>query len=72
MRATVLFVSVLALAGCASAGTDAGQSEYDRLAAECRARGGEFKPIAGANSPHDAANYACEFKGAGPAAPTGD
>ena len=71
MRAALLFASVLALAGCASAAPGDGASEYNRLAADCKARGGEFKPIPGASNPNDAANYACEFKGSGPTAPAG-
>lgn len=70
MRAALLFASALVLAGCASTAGD-GASDYNRLAADCKARGGEFKPIPGANSPNDAANYACEFKGSGPTAPAG-
>ncbi|HRD45533.1 MAG TPA: hypothetical protein PLF78_03510 [Caulobacter sp.] len=71
MRAALLFASALILAGCASAPSGDGASEYDRLAADCKARGGEFKPIPGAHGPHDAANYVCEFKGSGPSAPAG-
>lgn len=69
MRTILLIAGALALAGCASTGE--GPGEYNRLAADCKARGGEFKPIPGANSPNDAANYACEFKGSGPTAPAG-
>lgn len=71
MRMALLFASALVLAGCASTTSGDGASDYNRLAADCKARGGEFKPIPGANSPNDSANYACEFKGSGPSAPAG-
>lgn len=71
MRAALLLAGVLALAGCASTSSGDARAEYDRLAADCKTRGGEFKPIPGANSPNDAANYVCEFRGSGPTAPAG-
>jgi hypothetical protein len=69
MRLTVLptLAVLAALAGCATPlSGPRGESEYDRIARECAERGGILKPIGGAPSPNDAANYACEIGGAGP------
>lgn len=40
MRVAVLIAAGLTLAGCASAPADRGPTEYERLAADCSARGG--------------------------------
>lgn len=72
---TSAFAAVLAcaaaLAGCSSTTTSEASSDYQKLVADCKGRGGELKPIPGAMSPNEGANYACEFKGSGPTAPAG-
>lgn len=70
MRVTVFLTGLAcagALAGCASTTAgEGGRSEYQTLLSQCTERGGELKPIPGANNPNDGANYACEFRGSGP------
>lgn len=66
MRSVILlaFFASAALAGCATP-MPAGDasSEMQKLQDECTARGGILKPIPGAHSPDDRANYACEITG---------
>jgi hypothetical protein len=68
MRTMIILATAAAvLAACASPQTaNLGPSEYQQLYKECRDRGGELKPIPGAISANDRANYACEFRGASP------
>lgn len=68
MRTTLtLLAAAMLLAACASTETaNLGSAEYRKLEQDCKARGGELKPVGGAPAANDSANYACEFKGASP------
>lgn len=63
---TILLVIIpaLTLAACASgAGPNRHQTEIDRLAAECRTRGGILVPLPGPQTGRAAADHACQING---------
>ncbi len=66
--AMIVAAAGLTLAACASSTETAntGSAEYQKLEQDCKARGGELKPVGGVPAANDSANYACEFKGASP------
>jgi hypothetical protein len=61
MRFALILLGAATLAACASSGAS-GPSEYETLSQECRANGGILKPIPGATSTNERANYACEIR----------
>ncbi|MBX9616995.1 MAG: hypothetical protein K2X25_15490 [Caulobacteraceae bacterium] len=65
---TVISVAALALATAACASGSGGRfptysEDLNRLTEECRARGGLFTPIPGANTGRPQTDYACRITG---------
>jgi hypothetical protein len=65
--AMIIAAAALTLAACTTTETpNLASAEYRKLEQDCKARGGELKPVGGVPAANDSANYACEFKGASP------
>ncbi len=62
-RAFLLAGLTLALGACAAAGPSRYQSELDRLAADCAARGGILTPSGMRNTGNPAVDNACSMPG---------
>lgn len=56
----------LLLAGCATAPGIERESDYQRLARECRARGGILVPFGRPLTGRVETDFACEFRGGSP------
>ena len=67
MLSTILcpVLAAAALAGCATTGGETYRAEYDRLNAQCQARGGILTPSFSPSSGRPATDYHCDIRDGG-------
>ncbi len=65
MRAAVLIVSGLVLTGCAGLPSNSGPGEFERLADDCRERGGILVNSGRASTGRPQVDNVCEIRGGG-------
>jgi len=65
MRAAACLVVLLTLAGCATAPGPERETEFQRLARECREQGGILMPLPGRSTGYPAADNGCHMHGGG-------
>ncbi len=68
MRTLILTTTLLTLGACTTPYGPRHESDYDRLARECAARGGILAPIGGPTHGNPVADNTCEIHGSPPPA----